>query len=131
VTFNINNQTGGIINNVTGDQHITGGQYGTVVTTEAAQRAVQELRDGLAAAAVDGATATEAGNRVDEIDTALRAPTPDRPRVAAALDRLTRLLAAAGSLATTGLGLVEPLRTLARWLGTLGEPILRFLPALA
>jgi hypothetical protein len=130
MTFNIGSQTGGIINNVAGDQRITGGQHGTVVTTEAAQRAVQELRDGLAATALDGPTATEARTRVDEIDTALRAPQPDRSRVAAALERLTRLLAAAGSLATAGVALIAPLHTLAGWLGTLGEPILRLLPAL-
>jgi len=144
MTFNIGNQTGGIINNVAGDQRIAGGQHGTVVTTEAALRAVQQLRDGLAttevtteatteaatnaATGLDGQTAAEARERVDEIDTELRAPQPDRPRIAAVLERLTRVLAAAGSLAAAGAALIGPLRTLAGWLGTLGEPILRLLP---
>jgi hypothetical protein len=127
MTFNIGSQTGGIINNVAGDQRIAGGQHGTVVSTETALRAVQQLRDGLAATALPGTTAVEARDRVDEIDTALRAPQPDRPRIAAALERLTRVLVAAGSLAAAGVGLVAPLQTIAGWLGTLGEPVLRLL----
>lgn len=128
MTFNIGNQTGGVINNVAGDQRIAGGQYGTVVTTEAAMRAVQQLRDGLATASLGGQTAAEARERVDEIDSHMRAPQPDRPRIAAALERLTRMLAAAGSLAAAGVSLIGPLQTLAGWLGTLGEPILALLP---
>jgi CO/xanthine dehydrogenase Mo-binding subunit len=131
MTFHIGSQTGGIINNVAGDQRVTGGQYGTVVTTEAALRAVHELREALRAAALDARTATEARARVEEIDTELRTPQPDRSRVAGRLERLTRLLAAAGTLATAGVALVGPLQTLAGWLGTLGEPILRLLPTLA
>lgn len=129
MTFNIGNQTGGVINNVAGDQRITGGQYGTVVTTEAAISAVQQLREGLATAKLDGQAAAEARERVDEIDSHLRAPQPDRPRIAAVLERLTRILAAAGSFAAAGAGLIGPLQTLAGWLGSLGEPILRLLPA--
>jgi hypothetical protein len=131
MTFHIGSQTGGIINNVAGDQRVTGGQHGTAVATEAALRAVHELRDALGTAALDAKTATEARARVEEIDTELRTPQPDRSRVARCLERLTRLLAAAGSLATAGVALVGPLQTLAGWLGTLGEPILQLLPALA
>jgi hypothetical protein len=131
MTFHIGSQTGGIINNVARDQRVTGGQHGTVVTTEAALRAVHELREALGAAALDARTSTEARARVGEIDTELRTPQPDRSRVAGCLERLTRLLAAAGSFATAGVVLVGPLQTLARWLGTLGEPILRLLPTLA
>jgi len=47
------------------------------------------------------------------------------------LERLTRLLAAAGSLATSGAALLGPLHALAGWLGALGGPILALLPALA
>lgn len=131
MTFHIGSQTGGIINNVAGDQRITGGQQGTVVTTEAAQRAVYELRQALTATRLDAAAAAEARARVDEIDAELRAPLPDQGRVAGRLERLTRLLAAAGSLTTAGAALIGPLQTLAGWLGTLGEPILQMLPALA
>jgi hypothetical protein len=127
MTFHIGNQTGGVINNVAGDQRVSGGQHGTVVSTEAALRAVQQLRNGLGPAKLDASTAAEARERVDEIDSRIREAQPDRPRIAAALERLTRLLVAAGSLAAAGAGLLGPLQTLAGWLGTLGEPVLRLL----
>ena len=55
---------------------------------------------------------------------------PDRARIAPRLERLTRILLAAGSLASAGSALVGPLGTLAHWLGALGAPILGLLPAL-
>ncbi len=57
MTFNIGNQSGGVINNVAGDQHITGGQHGTLVSTEDARRAVGELRRAVTAAGLGEATA--------------------------------------------------------------------------
>jgi pSer/pThr/pTyr-binding forkhead associated (FHA) protein len=42
---------------------------------------------------------------------------PNRSRFAAALNRLTRLLTAAGSLASAGTALAGPLHTLATWVG--------------
>src|SRR6266568_905334 len=89
MTFNIGNQSGGVINNVAG-----------------------------------------AHAEVAELDDALRSERPDRPRFARALERLTRLLAAAGSLASGGAALLAPLHALAGWLGALGAPILGLLPAL-
>jgi hypothetical protein len=65
------------------------------------------------------------------MDEALRTGRPDKPRFAGALERLTRLLAAAGSLASGGAALIGPLHALAGWLGALGGPILALLPALA
>jgi len=44
MTFNIGGQNAGIINNVAGDQHITGQQHGTLVTTEDARRVLGDLR---------------------------------------------------------------------------------------
>ena len=131
MTFNIGSQTGGVINNVTGDQQITGGQKGVAVAPEAARQAVRILRDALDSSPLDGATAQQARSHVEEIDTELTTPTSDRSRVAGSLERLTRLLLSAGALATAGAALVPPLQTLAGWLGTLGEPVLRMLPLLA
>lgn len=130
MTFHIGSQTGGIINNVAGDQHITGGQHATVVTIDAAREAVGALREAVAQADLAPATADSAQARVDEIDAELAAPQPDRSRVASCLERLTSLLGKVGALATAGVALVPPLQTIAGWLGTLGEPILRMLPAL-
>jgi hypothetical protein len=131
MTFNIGSQSGGVINNVAGDQHITGQQYGTLVTTEDARRALGELRHGVTAAGLGGDTAGDAHAHVAEMDAALQAGQPDKSRFARALERLTRLLSTAGSLATSGAALLGPLHALAGWLGALGGPILALLPALA
>jgi hypothetical protein len=131
MTFNIGNQSGGVINNVAGDQHITGGQHGTLVSTEDARRALAELRRAVTATGLDEATAAGAHAEVAEMDEALRAGHPDRARFAGALERLTRLLASAGSLASAGVALLGPLHALAGWLGALGAPVLALLPALA
>jgi hypothetical protein len=130
MTFNIGNQSGGVINNVAGDQHITGQQYGTLVTTEDARRALGDLRHAVTAVGLDQATAAAAHTQVAEMDEVVRAERPDKPRFAGALERLTRLLGAAGSLATSGAALLGPLHALAGWLGALGGPILALLPAL-
>jgi hypothetical protein len=131
MTFNIGSQTGGVINNVGGDQRIVGGQQGNVVTPEVARQAVRDLRDGLAAVRLDETTAAEASARVEEIEADIQTQTPDRSRIARSLERLTRLLVAAGSLTSASVAIVGPLQTLAGWLGTLGEPVLRLLPILA
>ena len=131
MTFNIGGQSGGVINNVAGDQHITGQQYGTLVTTEDARRALADLRGAVTAAGLGTDNAAGAHTHVAEMDAALQAGQPDKPRFARALERLTRLLAAAGSLASSGAALLGPLHALAGWLGALGGPILALLPALA
>ena len=131
MTFNIGGQNAGIINNVAGDQHITGQQYGTLVTTEDARRALGDLRGAVTTAGLGTDTAADADAHVAEMDAALQPGQPDKPRFARALERLTQLLAAAGSLASGGAALLGPLHALAGWLGALGGPILALLPALA
>jgi hypothetical protein len=123
----IKNQHAAVINNVDGDQMVYGGQQGTVITSTDARRAVHQLRDALAGAALDDATAAEARARVAEIDLAVDAPEPDKERAAGPLKRLVKLLADAGSLATAGAALIGPLQTLAGWLGAHGAAILGLL----
>jgi hypothetical protein len=126
MNFKIDKQTAAIINNVAGDQRIEGGQQGTAVTAVTvadARRAVRELRDGLATEALDATMASEARIQLAAIEAAVRAPEPDRSRVARYLRRFMQLMVAAGSLSAAGSALIGPLRTLAGWLGTLGEPI--------
>jgi hypothetical protein len=130
MTFNIGSQQAGNINNVARDQHITGGQTGMLVTPEAARQAVIDLRAGLKVTRLDPATSAAAEAEVMQIDAGMRQPEPDRTQIAPRLERLTRLLLAAGSLATAGSALLQPLHTLANWLGALGEPILNLLPML-
>jgi hypothetical protein len=124
MTFNIGNQNAGVINNVAGDQRIEGGQHGMLVSTGEARRAVRDLRAGLASARLDRATAAAARTQLEAIEGAMRAPEPDKPRVAQALRRFTQLIVATGSLVAA---LVNPVQTLAGWLGALGAPILHAL----
>jgi hypothetical protein len=132
MTFHIGNQTAGVVNNVAGDQRITGGQQGILVSPGEARQAVQDLRGAMSTVSFDDeATAAAARKHLETIDAEVQAPQPDRSRVARALEPLTRLLVAAGSLATAGATLIAPLHTLASWLGDLGRPILALLPALA
>jgi hypothetical protein len=130
MTFNIGSQTGGVINNVAGDQRITGSQQGVLVTAEDARQALGSLRQAVTGAGLDETTEAQAQAHLTEMDTTMRAAQPDRSRFARALERLTRLLAAAGPFAAAGAALAGPLQALAVWLGALGEPILRLLPAL-
>jgi hypothetical protein len=130
MTFNIGNQTGGVINNVAGDQHISGGQQGVLVTTEDVRRTLASLRRAVASAGLDQAPEAGAQAEIADMDEAIRAERPDRHRFAGALERLTRLLAAAGSLATAGAALTGPLQALAGWLGTIGVPVLHLLAGL-
>ena len=124
MSIHIKNQHGAVINNVGGDQMVYGDQRGTVVTSEDARRAVNQLRGALASAGLDDATATEANARLAEINAAAHGPEEDKPRAASSLKRLVKLLADAGSLATAGAALVGPLQTLASWLGAHGAAIL-------
>lgn len=127
MTFNIGNQSGGQINNVAGDQHITGGQHAIVVSTADAREAAKILGRRLSRAALSRRDAAAARNEVGEIESGMRAERPDRHRVAAALERLTRLLSAAGALATAGTALLDPIRALAGWLGGMGSAVLQLI----
>jgi hypothetical protein len=129
MTFNIASQSGGIINNVQGDQRITGGQHGNLVTASEARDAMHSLRGALAAAALDQTSKVQAHNEIATMDAAMDIVPPDRSRFADALGRLTQLLATAGSLATAGGALIGSLQTLAAWLGDMGQPILHLLAA--
>jgi hypothetical protein len=101
---------------------------GVTVTDEGARRAVGELRSALATVALDQPAAAEARDHVAKIEAAMQAPQPNKSRVAKVLERLTRLLDAAVSLATASAAIIGPLQALAGWLGHLGVPILGLLP---
>jgi hypothetical protein len=129
MTFNIRNQTAGVINNVAGDQTVHGGQGTNVVTLEATRSSVEALRRALEAASIDPSTRTAAADVLDELGTELAKDEPNQPKVAGRLEQLTSLLKSAGALAAAGAALTAPIQTLATWLGQLGEPILRLLAA--
>jgi hypothetical protein len=127
MSFVIKNQTAGVVNNIDGDMHVTGGMHGVVATADTARRMLDDLRDAVVAASLDPRSAGLASNEIAEMDTALKSEQPDRSRVAAALNRLTKLLSATGALVHAGAALVAPLRELAGWLGALGAPVLSML----
>ena len=127
MTFNIGSQEANQINNVEGNQYLHGGQHGVVVTTQEARGLAADLRQALPGAALGRRDAGAARAAIDEVEAGLAGAQPDRPRVAAGLERLTRLLTATSALATAGAALVEPLRGLAGWLGDLGAPVLALL----
>jgi hypothetical protein len=129
VTFNIGNQTGGIINNVGGDQTIAGDQYAVTVTSPEARQAAHDLLEALKRTSLhDDATLRR---QAQDIDTEMHSAEPEKSRVAVHLDKLTRMIAAAGAWAKAGAAIVGPMRILAQWLGGLGVPILGLLPVLA
>jgi hypothetical protein len=130
VTFNIGSQTGGVINNVAGDQRILGGQHGTVVGVDAARQAVIDLRTALAEAELEPPAVTQAEAELEALEAELGADRPDPAVVAGPLERMTRLLVAAGPVASAAAPLLPPLKTLATWLGAAGQPVLRLLPLL-
>jgi hypothetical protein len=120
MAFNIGNQQANQINNVEGNQYLHGGQHAVVVTTDDARRLATELRRALPDAVLSRTDAHAARAAIDEIDAGLAGTQPDRGRVAGGVDRLTRLLSAAGALAGAGAALAAPLSGLAGWIGGLG-----------
>ena len=71
MTFNIPSQQGGVINNVGGDQRITGGQHGTYAPSGVdVGSAVAQLRAAVAAAGLPTDVAQQAAAQVDELEQA-------------------------------------------------------------
>ncbi|WP_028049069.1 hypothetical protein [Cellulomonas sp. URHD0024] len=125
--IHIGSQNAGTINNVDGDQTIYGGQQGTLVLLHDARLAASSLRHVVGTLSLDPAQAAAARADVEQVSTALEEPQPDRSRIAGVLERLTRLLKGAGSLAAAGAALIGPISTVAAWLGHLGAPVLGLL----
>jgi SpoU rRNA methylase family enzyme len=126
MSFHIGTQNAGVVNNVGRDQHIIGAQQGTLVVTPEVREALDALRSAVASADLDGRQGREATRQLDEIEVVVGSATPEPERVAGPLEKLTRLLVAAGPIAAA----VGPLQTLAGWLGQLGAGVLRLLPGL-
>jgi hypothetical protein len=123
-TFNNWGEQHGTINQVGHDQHISGGQQTTAVTIDHARAAVVSLRHAVASAPLTAADAAAGTAEVAHIDADIRQQVPDRGKVAGALERLVLLLSRAGALVRAGATLLQPLRTLALWLGDLGSHVL-------
>jgi hypothetical protein len=126
VVFNIGSQQGGVVNNVTGDQRVYGGQHAAVsMDVPDVRKLLAQLREDVRRSPLSGNAGSEAEVEIDAADAELAKPRPDKQTVAARLTRLTRLLSSAGALATAGTTLGGALAALAGWLGNLGDPILQ------
>lgn len=129
MTFNIGNQTGGVVNNVAGNQTVNGGQQGTAVSTGAAQEAAELLRT-LVQTSVPGVGESETAELqrdVDAIAGEMKKPEPDKAQVEGRLSKVTQVLKGAGALVGAGAALIAPITAIANWLGPIGASILGLL----
>jgi hypothetical protein len=118
-----NQNAGGNINNVEGTLY-AGGQQVSYVSVQDARRALQELAGTLPRVPLEHRERTEVDAAGRGIDEELRRPDPDRGRVAEHVGRLTKILSAAGALASTALGVAVPLGSL---VGFVGRTVASFL----
>ena len=121
--FNINNQTGGVVNNVEGNQYIRGDQRSQKVHTGAVREAVQELERGVASMGMPDAQLAAISGHIKEIDKEVSRPHPEPEKVVDPLKEITEIASAAGALAS----LAGPIQSLVTWLGPLGQPIAKLL----
>jgi hypothetical protein len=126
MVFNIGNQTGGVINNVAGDQHVSGTQSGVAVSVGDAREAAEALRVAVQQADLpltreQRAAATA---EADAIATELSQDDPPKEQIAGRLSRLTHLLDKAGALAGAAASVIGPLVKIAGWLGPLGASVM-------
>jgi hypothetical protein len=129
-SFHIDSQSDGVFNNVGRDQHVHGGQTWAGGAGEDMAIAIRDLRAALVAAGLPGAMHDRAEREVDMVEQQVNATEPDRSAAAGAHRRLTGLLVAAAPVATATASLVEPVQTLAGWLGAAGAGVLKMLSAL-
>ena len=130
MTFNIGSQSGGVVNNVAGNQRVEGGQHGVQVSLEDAASAAAMLRKLLARtdlSALSDEERTSVHEDAAAITEEMAAPSPSPDKV---VGRLTSVLSAAGAFAGAGAALIGPLSSIASWLGPLGASVLAILPVL-
>lgn len=122
MTFNIGSQQGNI-NNVAGNQAIHGGQQGNFTAASDPRALLGALRAELDRMSLPPDIARQVNGEVTSLDAELGSQTPDRPTVAQRLVRITRLLASAGTMVTTGGALAGVLSSFAAWLGPIGDSL--------
>lgn len=133
MTFNIGSQSGGVVNNVAGNQRVEGGQHGVQISREDVASAAAALRDLLGSADLSALSDEERATVHEDaaaISEEMAAPAPSPDKVVGRLERLTSVLSAAGAFAGAGAALIGPLSSIASWLGPMGATVLQMLPAL-
>lgn len=123
MSFNISNQTGGVINNVAGNQQIYGDQRGQAIGPNTVREAVRKLRSAVDDAGLDPATSAAVSAGLGEIESEVQAREPDRSRVGEALEKVTGLLTSAGAIAVAGQALIGPIQAVATWVGSWGPAV--------
>ncbi|MDQ0824575.1 hypothetical protein QFZ60_000748 [Arthrobacter sp. B2I5] len=121
--FNINHQTGGVVNNVEGNQYIHGDQRSGMVNTGSIRDVIRELERGVASLELSSSQLAAISGHIKELNQEVSHTHPEPERVAGALKKITEIAGAAGALA----GLAGPIQSLITWLGPLGQPIARLL----
>lgn len=121
--FNINNQTGGVVNNVEGNQYIRGDQRSETVQSGDVRKAVQELERGVTSLGLHDSQLTAITAHLKEIEAEVSRRHPEPEKVVDPLKKITEIASAAGALAS----LAGPIQNLVTWLGPLGQPIAKVL----
>jgi hypothetical protein len=123
VGFNINNQTGGVVNNVEGNQYIRGNQRGQLVQLDTVREAFQELEHGVASIGLEDSKLAAMSVYLRDINAEISRGHPEPKRVVDPLRKITEIASAAGALAS----LAGPIQSFMAWLGPLGQPIAKLL----
>ena len=121
--FNINNQTGGVVNNVEGNQYIRGDQRSGTVQSGDVRAAVQELERGVTSLGLTDSQLAAISVHLKDIEDEASRRHPEPEKVVDPLKKITEIASAAGALA----GLAGPIQNLVAWLGPLGQPIAKML----
>ena len=121
--FNINNQTGGVVNNVEGNQYIRGDQRSGMVQSGDVRKAVQELERGVTSLGLQDDQLRAMSVHLKEIEAEVNRKHPAPEKVVDPLKKITEIAGAAGALAS----LAGPIQNLIAWLGPLGQPIAKLL----
>ncbi|HEY7430843.1 MAG TPA: hypothetical protein VH641_08930 [Streptosporangiaceae bacterium] len=124
--FNIGSQQGNITN-VAGDATFHGGQHYTAVPTGEIRQELVSLTRIISALDLDPAVRGSMKDLIADADQGLSRADQDPRAVARPIERLTRLLKDAGSLAIAGASLIGPLERIAAWLGESGQAIIHLI----
>jgi len=134
MTFNIGKQTGGVVNNVAGDQYVEGSQSGVgqaTVSLPEAREALALLRGLLLPDGLPAPSAQDVQADLDGATEELAKPEPDRPSIAQKLKRVIETMISTGSLIGASSQILGSLHALVQWLGPAGAHLVARLPALA
>jgi hypothetical protein len=125
--FQIASQPGVVVDMVGGDVRGDGGRYVATVTARQARQAADRLAYALAQSPLGRSVMI--AEQAKRIRFEMGRGKPDRERVAACLDTMIEAITRTASWVRAGAAVVEPIRTIARWLGPWGTAILSRLPA--